>query len=96
MACSLSGAQLRQLLPLADDREFFVKGEEIMKAKPTTLQLSNMELKYCERCGNIWLRRSGSERTLCAPCANAETALLLNRPDSFLQVWTRFRAEVQA
>lgn len=61
-----------------------------------TLQMSSMELKYCERCGNIWLRRSGSARTQCAPCAAAETSLRLDRPGSFLQIWTRLRAEVQA
>jgi hypothetical protein len=56
----------------------------------------NMELKYCERCGNIWLRRAGSERTRCAPCANAEASLLLDGPVSFLKLWTRLRAEVPA
>ncbi len=59
-------------------------------------QLRNMELKYCERCGNIWIRRSGSDRTQCKPCAKAELSLLLGRPGSFLQVWTRFRSEVEA
>jgi len=54
-----------------------------------------MQLKYCERCGNIWLRRSGSGKVFCAPCAKAETALS-NGSVSFLQVWTRLRAEAQA
>jgi Zn-finger nucleic acid-binding protein len=58
--------------------------------------MRNMELKYCERCGNIWLRRSGSLRTHCAPCAQAEASLRLDAPASFLRLWTRLRAEVQA
>jgi Zn-finger nucleic acid-binding protein len=67
-----------------------------MNAKYEPLQLRNMELKYCERCGNIWLRRSGTGRTLCAPCTKAEASLLMDGPVSFLQVWTRLRAAVQA
>jgi hypothetical protein len=56
----------------------------------------SMELKYCERCGNIWLRRSGSRLTRCAPCARAEASLQLGAPLSFLKLWTRLRAGVQA
>jgi hypothetical protein len=55
-----------------------------------------MELKYCERCGNIWLRRSGSPRSLCAPCTSAEAATCRNGSGSFLNLWTRLRAEVEA
>jgi hypothetical protein len=60
-----------------------------------TSQNQNMELKYCERCGNIWLRHTGSARTHCAPCTRAEAAIL-DGPVSFLRLWTRLRAEVQA
>jgi len=27
-----------------------------------------MELKYCERCGGLWLRRRGSEGAFCSTC----------------------------
>ena len=27
-----------------------------------------MELKYCEHCGSLWLRRSGTERVYCESC----------------------------
>jgi hypothetical protein len=27
-----------------------------------------LELKYCERCGGLWLRRKGSERIYCVGC----------------------------
>jgi Zn-finger nucleic acid-binding protein len=36
------------------------------------LQGSNaiqMELKYCERCGALWLRLTGSDHIFCSPCS---------------------------
>jgi hypothetical protein len=27
------------------------------------------ELKYCERCGGLWLRTQGTALPYCAPCA---------------------------
>jgi len=27
-----------------------------------------VELKYCERCGGLWLRRTGTERVYCTQC----------------------------
>ena len=33
------------------------------------MQLSTYELKYCERCGSLRLRRSASAETYCKPCA---------------------------
>ena len=35
----------------------------------------SVELKYCERCGDIYLRRSGSRMNLCTSCVTAERAL---------------------
>lgn len=34
-----------------------IEGEEIQ-----------VELKYCERCGGLWLRRQGAEGVYCAGC----------------------------
>jgi ribosomal protein L37AE/L43A len=28
-----------------------------------------LELKYCERCGALWLRLTGSELIFCSPCS---------------------------
>jgi Zn-finger nucleic acid-binding protein len=28
-----------------------------------------LELKYCERCGGLWLRPRGCEDVLCATCS---------------------------
>ena len=30
-----------------------------------------LELKYCERCGGLWLRPRGSELVFCGSCARA-------------------------
>ncbi len=28
-----------------------------------------LELKYCERCGGLWLRPAGHAEAYCPPCA---------------------------
>ncbi len=30
-----------------------------------------LELKYCERCGGLWLRLQGSDAVYCTACADA-------------------------
>ena len=32
------------------------------------MEVMEMELKYCERCGALWLRLMGSEDVYCAVC----------------------------
>ncbi len=32
------------------------------------IELVEVELKYCERCGGLWLRCKGSVRIYCATC----------------------------
>ena len=32
-------------------------------------EIQPMELKYCERCGALWLRPGGSARVYCPACA---------------------------
>lgn len=34
-----------------------------------------LELKYCERCGTLWLRPCGSDAVVCATCAKALAGL---------------------
>jgi len=36
----------------------------------TRWELVRMELKYCERCGGLWIRLRGSQEVYCAPCAS--------------------------
>jgi len=33
------------------------------------VEIIELELKYCERCGGLWLRICGSERVYCGACA---------------------------
>jgi hypothetical protein len=35
-----------------------------------------LELKYCERCGGLWLRPKGSDLSFCAGCAKALAGLV--------------------
>lgn len=35
-----------------------------------------LELKYCERCGGLWLRPKGSDLLFCAGCARAMAGLV--------------------
>ena len=36
---------------------------------------ANLELKYCERCGGLWLRVTGSGQIYCAACGRAMAEL---------------------
>jgi hypothetical protein len=33
------------------------------------MEVIQLELKYCERCGGLWLRRQGTAGVYCAACA---------------------------
>lgn len=33
------------------------------------IEIIEVELKYCERCGGLWVRPCGSERVFCGSCA---------------------------
>lgn len=32
------------------------------------IEIIEVELKYCERCGGLWIRPCGSERVFCGNC----------------------------
>jgi Zn-finger nucleic acid-binding protein len=32
------------------------------------IEVIEVELKYCERCGGLWLRRKGLTQVYCATC----------------------------
>jgi Zn-finger nucleic acid-binding protein len=34
-----------------------------------TVVALSLELKYCERCGGLWLRPAGGEQIYCRGCA---------------------------
>jgi len=33
------------------------------------LEIVRLELKYCERCGGLWIRTRGTEDVYCPTCA---------------------------
>ena len=37
-----------------------------------------MKLKYCERCGALWLRLTGSDLIFCSPCSVVLAGLARN------------------
>jgi len=43
-------------------------------------ELITLELKYCERCGGLLLRRTGLNLNFCKPCQHIERDLPLLRP----------------
>ena len=45
-----------------------------MKAINATNKMS-LELKYCERCGGLWLRPAGGSQIYCAACGRAMAEL---------------------
>jgi Zn-finger nucleic acid-binding protein len=40
-----------------------------MKRKANQEEKMSLELKYCERCGGLWLRPAGGGQIYCASCA---------------------------
>jgi hypothetical protein len=47
-------------------RRFMKTTEEANSRQTNELRL---ELKYCERCGSLWLRPGEGDQRYCAPCA---------------------------
>lgn len=46
-----------------------------MKANGISTKRLSLELKYCERCGGLWLRPVGGEQIYCAACGRAMAEL---------------------
>ena len=38
-------------------------------------RIMQLELKYCERCGGLWIRPKGSDVIFCAACSKAMAGL---------------------
>ena len=39
--------------------------------EPEEAEVLQLELKYCERCGGLWLRVRGTQGPYCSSCAAA-------------------------
>lgn len=46
--------------------------KKVREEEPNEL---HFELKYCERCGGLWLRPAGGAQIYCAACARAMAEL---------------------
>jgi len=57
----------------------------------------SMELKYCERCGNLWLRRQGELEVYCESCVPRVMAVKRAKPiaDSWSARVERAKEEVK-
>ncbi len=45
------------------------------KSAKTKTKEDSLELKYCERCGGLWLRPAGGQQIYCTVCARAMAEL---------------------
>lgn len=43
---------------------------------------AGLELKYCEQCGGLWLRRRGSRECYCRACAHFLEQMPARRRDN--------------
>jgi len=47
--------------------------------EPEETQVLQLELKYCERCGGLWLRVRGKHEPYCSSCAGAISEVAIGR-----------------
>ncbi len=47
--------------------------------EPEEAEVLQLELKYCERCGGLWLRVLGTQDAYCASCAAALSEVVVVR-----------------
>ncbi len=63
---------------------------------PEVIQL---ELKYCERCGALWLRLRGAQDIYCAPCdlemLDLPSPRSVHQPSASCPVTTRVEIKAQ-
>lgn len=54
-----------------------------------------MELKYCERCGGLWLRPRASDLVFCGACAKVMAGMLPSARTSLSIIGDRSRPGAQ-
>jgi len=47
--------------------------------EPEEVEVLQLELKYCERCGGLWLRVKGKQEPYCSSCAAALSDVAISR-----------------
>jgi len=54
-----------------------------------------LELKYCERCGGLWLRPGGSYLVFCGPCDKVMAGLMTSSRSSLSELVRRDTSAAQ-
>jgi len=60
------------------------------------LEIIRLELKYCERCGGLWMRTQGTGEVYCPPCAEQMSDLPAGRKRRKLRLLVIDRAEIKS
>ena len=47
--------------------------------EPEEGEILQLELKYCERCGGLWLRVKGTHEIYCSSCAATVSDVAISR-----------------
>jgi len=55
--------------------------------------LIQLELKYCERCGGLWLRPTSASAIYCSPCALAMSEMAQPKQTPFVALSERPRRQ---
>jgi hypothetical protein len=53
-----------------------------------------VELKYCERCGGLWIRRPGQEVAYCGKC-RAQLVSLFENKKHFARAGSKSRVRIE-
>jgi hypothetical protein len=68
-------------------KQFIYSLEAIMEM--LEIEIVEVELKYCERCGALWLRPIGSQGVFCGTCAPKMAAFEFAGEGSGQLPWSR-------
>ena len=60
------------------------------------LEIVRLELKYCERCGGLWMRTWGTEDVYCPSCAVQMSDLPAVRRRRKLHLLVNDRGEIES
>jgi hypothetical protein len=82
--------EVRTLKP---DNEF-IATEAIMEIEG--MEIIRLELKYCERCGGLWMRTWGTEDVYCPSCAEHMLDLPIGRKRSKPHLPVNDRVELKS
>jgi hypothetical protein len=77
-----------------DARNEFIAMEAIMEIEG--LEIVRLELKYCERCGGLWMRTWGTEDVYCPSCAVEVLDLPIGGRRRKLRLLVNYRVDLKS